>query len=174
MELALGGGAHCIFNMRSTLILAGSLACLALTGCESVSEATNSVREKVAQRNAPRTQTYAAPQRAVYDAVKVAAEKMGYRMLRGGPAQGEFDAVSGIGSGDTIMSSRQISMKVKLLPSADGGTIVEVRLTEVIESDSSSRSGMATETPLRDTPQYAVFFRSVQQALDTKADSAKG
>ena len=49
-----------------------------------------------------------------------------------------------------------------------GGTEVNVRLTEIIEIDSSNRAGQATETPLRDTPQYEVFFRSVQQALDAQ------
>ena len=38
-------------------------------------------------------------------------------------------------------------------------------LTEIIEADSSNRAGQATETPLRDTPQYDVFFRRVGQAL---------
>ena len=57
-------------------------------------------------------------------------------------------------------------MKVKLEPSAEGGTQLTVRITEILEADSSNRAGMATETPLRDTPQYDVFLRRVKQALE--------
>jgi hypothetical protein len=74
--------------------------------------------------------------------------------------------VSGVGQGEANRSSRQISMKVRLDETqVSGGTEVTVRFTEIIEDDSSNRAGQATETPLRDTPQYEVFFRSVQQAL---------
>lgn len=160
--------------MRSLLVLSAALACVALTSCQSISDTASDVRDRIAERNAPKTQRYAAPQRTVYEAVRTAAEKMGYRILRGGAAQGELDAVSGLSSGDSLRSSRQLSMKVRLEPTSDDATVVEIRLTEIIEDDSSNRSGIATETPLRDTPQYEVFFRSVQQALDAKADTAKG
>jgi hypothetical protein len=48
------------------------------------------------------------------------------------------------------------------------GTEVTVRLTEILEADSSNRAGMATEAPLRDTPRYQVFFRQVQAALEAR------
>jgi hypothetical protein len=57
-------------------------------------------------------------------------------------------------------------MKVKLERSTEGGTQLTVRITEILEADSSNRAGLATETPLRDTPQYDVFLRRVQQALE--------
>lgn len=61
-------------------------------------------------------------------------------------------------------------MKVKISESeAAGGTEVSIGLTEIIEDDSSNRAGQATETPLRDTPQYEVFFRAVQEALSVGA-----
>ena len=59
-------------------------------------------------------------------------------------------------------------MKVKLERALEGGTTVSVRITEIIEADSSNRAGMATETPLRDTPQYEVLFRRVGEALGMK------
>ncbi len=62
-------------------------------------------------------------------------------------------------------------MKVKLERSLEGGTQLTVRITEIIEADSSNRAGQATETPLRDTPQYDVFLRRVQQALEAPATS---
>ena len=57
-------------------------------------------------------------------------------------------------------------MKVRLHPVDEKNTEVTVRLNEVIEDDSSDRAGHATASPLRDTPQYEVFFREVQKALD--------
>lgn len=146
-----------------SLGLAGLM--LGWAGCESVSDATTSVRERIAAREAPRVRTFAGEQRTVYEAVKTAATQMGYRFVRGGPAQGEFEAVSGVGTGEKIGTARQLSMKVRLERAIEGGTAVSVKITEILEADSSNRAGVATETPLRDTPQYEVFFRRVGEAL---------
>jgi hypothetical protein len=152
--------------MKFVSLLAITAMGVLLSGCESISDATAGVRDRVAARVAPQTQTFAAQPRATYDAVRTAATAMGYRFIRGGPAQGELEAISGIGSGETHGSARQISMKVTLHPTLDGkGTEVAIRLTEILEADSSNRAGQATETPLRDTPQYDVFFRRVGQLL---------
>jgi hypothetical protein len=150
-------------NFRPLVTL---LAALAFAGCESISDATSSVRDKIAAREAPQVRNFAASPRTAYDAVRASATAMGYRFVRGGAAQGEFEAISGVGRGETIGSARQISMKVTLNPKLDGtATEVAVRLTEILEADSSNRAGQATETPLRDTPQYDVFFRRVGTAL---------
>ncbi len=142
---------------------------LALAGCESLSETTTGVREKLAAREAGQTKIFSAPARTVYEAARTAAGQMGYRVVRGGAAQGEIDAVSGLGQGEANRSSRQVAMKVRLQGSEmAGGTEVTVRFTEIIEADSTNRAGHATESPLRGTPQYEVFFRTVQQALDGK------
>jgi hypothetical protein len=141
-------------------------AVLVLSGCESFSDATSAVRERIAGRDEAKVRTYAAQSRETYEAVRAAATEMGYRFIRGGPAQGEFEAISGVRAGENIGSARQISMKVALRGTLDGkGTEVTVRLKEIIESDSSNRAGQATETPLRDTPQYDVFFRRIGTAL---------
>ena len=150
------------------------LAAVALAGCESISDATTSVRDKIAAREAPEVRNFAADPRATYDAVRTSATAMGYRIVRGGAAQGELEAISGVGSGETIGSARQISMKVTLSPKLDGtATEVAIRLTEILEADSSNRAGQATETPLRDTPQYDVFFRRVGQALGVPPTQAR-
>lgn len=160
--------------MNPKLPLVALAMVLTVTGCQSVNEAATSVREKIGPRDPPHVRTYAALPRATYDAVKIAAAQMGYRFVRGGPAQGEYEALSGLLSGDTQGSARQISMKVKLRPTLDEkGTEVTVRLTEIIEADSTNRAGMATETPLRDTPQYEVFLRRVQENLLPSANPAK-
>ena len=135
-------------------------------GCESFSDATDRVREKLAAREEGRTRIYNASQRATYQAVRTAAEQMGYRIIRGGAAQGFLEAVNGIGRDSTDRSSRQIAMKVALRSKLDDSTEVNVRLTEIIESQSVGRGILATKAPLQGTPQYEVFFRIVQQALD--------
>src|SRR5690606_12158563 len=117
-------------------------------------------------REAPRVRSYPATQRATFDAVRTAATNMGYRVVRGGAAQGEFEAISGVGPGETHGSARQISMHVTLEPNLDRtATEVSLRLTEIIESDSSNRAGQATKSALRDTPLYDSFFRRVGEAL---------
>jgi hypothetical protein len=150
--------------MRLWLLVVGSM-CLALAGCETLREATSGARERLTTREAPRTWVYSATQRETYEAVRTAASRMGYRFLRGGAAQGEFDAVSGLSANDSLRGSRQISMKVRLGAALDGGTEVSVWLTEIIEPESASRTGLPTEAPLRDTPQYEVFLRSIGEAL---------
>jgi hypothetical protein len=42
---------------------------------------------------------------------------------------------------------------------------VSVSFGEIIEDNSLNAPGMATETPLKDTPLYEVFFRNVDKAL---------
>ena len=49
-----------------------------------------------------------------------AAAQMEYRFVRGGPAQGEFDAVSRIGAGEREGRSRQLSLKARLRATLDG------------------------------------------------------
>jgi hypothetical protein len=107
-----------------------------LAGCES--GLPDDVRSALGPRERPRTRTYPA---------------------------GELEALGAISAGDEPGSSRQISMKVHLTPAAESGTDVEVSLTETIEEASASEKGLATETPLRDTPLYEVFFRNLQTAL---------
>lgn len=151
--------------MKALIALSLVALCVAVSGCDSISD----VREKFAQRDEPRTKTFSAPPRVAYDAVKQAAANMGYRFTHGGPAQGVFEAVSGVGPGETAGSARQVGVKVRLHATLDGsGTDVSVRFTEIVEADSSHRMGMATETTMRDTPLYEVFFRNIQQALGTR------
>jgi hypothetical protein len=153
--------------MRIAVRLALAMVALAgSAGCESVSDTTAAVRGHLAERAAPRVKTFAADPRATYEAVKSAAIQMGYKVTRGGAAQGELAAISRVGQGEVMGSSRQLSMKVHLHATLDGkGTDVSVWLSEIIEPDSSNRSGQATEAPLRDTPQYEALFSRVGQVL---------
>ncbi len=153
--------------MKFSLPLWIGLATLC-TGCGVISDATSDVREKFAERNAPQLRTYSAPQRDVYEAVRAAAGQLGYRFVRGGAAQGEYEGISSVRAGETVGTSRQRSLKVKLSRALDGGTEMAVRVTEIIEADSSNRAGVATEAPLRDPNYYDVFFRQVEQSLPAK------
>ncbi|HVS52923.1 MAG TPA: hypothetical protein VHD62_11270 [Opitutaceae bacterium] len=148
-----------------------ALAAILFGGCESLSR---QVSEKFEARGESRMRTFAAPPRATYEAVRVALGQMDYRVLRGGAAQGELEAVNTVAAGDSLRGAQQISMKVRLHPTLDEkGTEVTVWLTEILEGDSTSHAGLATSAPLRDTPQYEVFFRSVQQALNAQTGAAK-
>lgn len=149
---------------RSLALLLG--VSLLLSGCESLSATAGSIRERLGAREETRGRAYAAAPRDVYDALKAAATQMGYRQTRGGPAQGEFEAVSAVSPGDRHGTARQIVLKARLGPGPEGrGTLLTVGLSEVIEEDSSQRPGMATRTALRDTPQHEVLFRRVAEIL---------
>ena len=150
--------------MKTPPLIAILLGAALLSGCES--GLSENVRSALGPREAPRSRVFQADQKAAYVAVRAASEEMGYVFKRGGPAEGLLEAMSPINGGADAGSSRQISMKVHLSPAAESGTEVEVSLVEVIEEDSARQPGMATQTPLRDTPLYEVFFRDVQNAIN--------
>jgi len=154
--------------MKRFIAAAAFVSIALFSGCEAISNAADTVREKLAARDEPRTSDYAAPPRVTYEAVRTAADQMGFRFLRGGPAQGQLDAISGVSAGDVPNSAHQISMKVRLHATDDGGTEVTVLMKEIIEADSANHAGTATETPLRDTPLYDTFLRNVQRAIDAQ------
>jgi hypothetical protein len=153
--------------MKFFTAIAACVASALLAGCESDSLSEN-IHTVLGPREAPQTRVFQAEQRATYEAARAAALEMGYRIIRGGPAEGKLDALSEIAQGETRGSSRQVSMKVRMVPAAEAGTSVEVSLTEIIEENTESQPGTATETPLRDTPLYEVFFRDLQRALVEK------
>lgn len=153
--------------MKFSLLLCVGLTVL-LTGCGAVSDATSGVREKFAERNAPHLKTFPAPQREVYEAVRAAAGQLGYRLVRGGAAQGEYEGISSVRPGETVGTARQRTIKVKLERALDGGTEVAVCVNEINEADSSNRAGLATESPLRDPTYYDVFFGRVERMLPAR------
>jgi hypothetical protein len=153
--------------MKTLPILAIICGSALLAGCES--GFSDDVHSVLGPREAPKSRVFQAEQKATYAAVKAAAESMGYRVVHGGPAEGELQALSGITDGEDPGSSHQVSMKVHLSPNGDSGTVVEVSLTEMIEDRTPDQPAMTTQTPLHDTPLYEVFFRNVQTALGAPA-----
>jgi hypothetical protein len=150
--------------MTKPRILALALGAALLAGCDST-DFSQDVKTALGPREKPRSRVFQADERPTYAAVKTAAEEMGYRVVHGGPAEEELEALSPITEGEQPGDSRQISMKVTLSPAAESGTNVEIALTEVIEDRIPNIPGVATQSPLTDTPLYEVFFRNVQQAL---------
>ena len=137
-----------------------------LGGCESASDLADTVRTKVlSPREEPRTREFAAPMRATYDAALRAAKDLDYVFVTGGPAEGRLKLLSPIETSGATPSSRQLALNLRLEPAVDGGTQVTASFTEILEPDSNTKAGIATETPLRDTPLYEVFFRGIQQQL---------
>jgi hypothetical protein len=151
-------------TLRSSAVF---VAAALLWGCSS--DLQDDVRSALGPREAPRSQVFRADQKAAYEAVRAAVGEMSFTFVRGGPAAGELEAMSGVTGGDEPNSSRQILMKVHLSPAGEEGTQVQVSLIETLEGNSSGQPGMATQTPLRDTPLYNVFFRDVQNALNAPA-----
>ena len=153
--------------MRIPTAAAICCAALLLAGCES--DDSDLMHRVLNAREAPKSRVFQADTRAVYEAARAAADEMVYRFVRGGPAEGRLDALSGISGGDEAGSSRQLSLKVRIAPAEESGSEVTVSFTEIIEETSASLPAMATEAPLKDTPLYEVFFRNLQQALNAAA-----
>jgi len=151
--------------MKTFLPLSLFAVAVAFAGCDSAADVATSVRTRLAPRENAQTRNYAAPQRAAYEAAVRVAKEMGYRITKGGPAEGVIEALSGLDVADSPGSTRQISLSVHLRPADNGGTDVTASFREIYEADSERAQGIATETPLRGTPQYEVFFRSLQDAL---------
>jgi hypothetical protein len=151
-----------------SLILAAACGALLLSGCES--GFSDDVRSALGPREAPRSRVFQADQKATYAAARRAVDEMEFHFEKGGPAEGTLEALSAISGGDEgATSARQISMKVSMQPGPESGTEVDVSLTEILSADATNQPGMATQTPLRDTPLYDVFFKDIQKYLDQPA-----
>ncbi|MDE3083625.1 MAG: hypothetical protein KGJ37_00205 [Verrucomicrobiota bacterium] len=139
------------------------LFCFALTGCESMSKR---VHDRFAGPT-PKSRNFAADERATFAAARAALDDMGYRFMRGGPAQRELEALSGLQSGgDVAMNSmRQFQLTAKFSSAGGEGTRVDVVVRELFESDSERQPGLATSTPLRDSALYEQFFHGIERHL---------
>jgi hypothetical protein len=135
-------------------------ALLAFSGCDSMPRVIGGP-----SREPPRAHVFSADRKASYEAARHALDRMQYRFVRGGPAQGELEAVSGLVAGNSLSNTHQILFAAKFVDAPEG-TEVRVWLKEAAEANATKGLGRATETALRDTPLYEVFFRELQHALD--------
>jgi hypothetical protein len=135
-----------------------------VAGCASIESVRSTVQERI-EGVPPKVRLVKGEQRQVYEAARLAMDKLGYRQTSGGPAQGRLEGLSHIGAGDNFRSSRQRSISVHLLP-RDGGDIeVQVQLQEIIEDSYNKLANPATETPLRDSAGYDAFFEELERQL---------
>jgi hypothetical protein len=151
--------------MKIVPLAALCLSSAFLAGCDS--PVGDTVQSALSPRESPRTRVFQADGKATYEAAKAAAAELGYHYVKGGPAQGELVEMSDVSTGDDSSGSRQLSLKVTLTPADPSGTSVEVAFEEILESTSPNGSApsLATETPLKDTPLYEVFFRNLGKDL---------
>jgi len=148
--------------MKTSALFSLFAGAFLLAGCDSVPD---TMREGLGVELPVHQRVYAADQKSTYAAALAALPQMGYHYERGGPAQGELEALSSISTGESMSSSEQFRLKAKFEPALDGGTQVTVKMTEIIQEDAEHDLGRATESPLEDTPLYEVFFRTIQQEL---------
>lgn len=146
---------------RPALWLLAAALLLGAAGCDEITEP---LREQIDPAARPEVRVFSADQRTTYEAARAAVEQIGFHFVRGGPAEGEIEALSGLETGDTQGSTEQFSLKATLSPTPDG-TEVSVWVKEIIEADSEHRQGFATETPIKDTPLYETFFHAIGQGI---------
>ena len=153
-----------LLAFRSSILVLAVL-CGVLGGCVSVESVPATVKDRFEGAPPNRVRTVDGNQRQVYEAARMAMEKLGYHYTSGGAAQGRLEGFSKIGEDDSFRSSRQRSISIHL-QTLDGGKVeVQVRLTEIVEDDSNRSAMPATETPLRDPAAFDVFFENLEQCL---------
>jgi hypothetical protein len=152
--------------LRTVLVIAA----VGLGGCSSFdsSSVATPFRERFTGPTY-RTRLVNADQRKTYEAAKRALNEIGFRFVRGGPAQGVLTGISGVSSSSDLRSSRQLEVSVKLAERS-GGTEVAVLFSEITDEQFGGREGMGTSAPLRDTPLYEVYFRHIEQQVNAPAE----
>ena len=141
------------------------VVCLAFAGCESArNDFAAGVREKFSGPTY-QTRTFTGESRAIFEAAQSTAQALGFRITRAGAAQGVIEGLGGLANDDTLRSTRQRTLKVRLSGNSDGTTTVAVLFTEVVEDDFTKGAGQGTETSLRNHPLYDVFFTNLTAAL---------
>jgi hypothetical protein len=148
-------------------IISTFLLGMCLGGCETVGERMQGKFGPLPSQ----TETYEADKMRSFEAARTVLTQLGFRIVRGGAAQGRLDAVSSIRTDDHFRGSRQLELRVRFDPTVDGGTNVQVVIMELIEDDTTKSSGMGVAAPLKDSAVYKIFFRSLREAL---GESEKG
>ena len=114
----------------------------------------------------PKTQTFDADQRAVFEAAQTAMRRLDFQISRSGLAQGILNAHSHLQAGDSFGKARQYTLEVRLHSYEPGKTEVSAVLRE--QEESTSFAG-ATDLPIREHGLYSSFFAALEQALKDRA-----
>ena len=142
-----------------------ALAAGGLAGCAVADAAGQAVQRRLQEPAVERA--FPGAPRDVYGPVRAVVTRLGYRVVRGSPGQGELEAVTPVGAGLDPGTSRQLVLRVRLA-AGEGGTLVRVRLAEVREEDSSRRAGHATEVPLPPGPRHEALLAELGRELITQ------
>src|SRR5580704_17828641 len=144
---------------------------LVLAGCDDVADRLSG---PVIQQP-PQVRVFPADERTVFAAAKAALDTMNYRITRGGPAQGQLEAVGEIVPGDAPDSTKQTTIKAEFHPSPDGGTEVDVSVVELVQEDTGNRTAGPAATPgtfasasVPESPLADTFLRAILQNLSAK------
>lgn len=152
-------------SVARTLILMAVVAGMP-AGCDSVRE---SMRERFTPMQ-PKVRIVQGDSKQVFTAARAAMGRLGFEMVRGGPAQGELEGLTPIGGGNDLQSSRQRDMTVHLTALGDGRVEVRVLIQEIEEDRYSRLSNPATSTPVRDPTVYDTFFDELERQLQGVAN----
>ncbi len=128
-----------------------------MTGCESVrSDLSAGVREKI---HGPvfQTRVFAGTQRDVFEAARASVAGMGFKITRSGPAQGVIEAFNALSTGETLKTTQQLRLQVRISPVAEGCEVAAL-FTQMLENDFNKGRGQATENAVKNTSLYDVLF----------------
>jgi hypothetical protein len=132
-------------------------------GCTSMDSVGSKMKDRMVTVP-PRVRVVSGEMKQVYQAARQAMEHFNYHFTGGGLAQGRLEGLSRIDGGG-FDSSMQRSVSI-YLEALDGGRVeIQLKLTEIVEEDSSRSARAATETPVRDPAAYDAFFEDVERRL---------
>ncbi len=114
------------------------------------------VREKI---HGPvfQTRVFAGTQRDVFEAVRASVAGMGYKITRSGAAQGVVEAFNALSTGETLKTTQQLRLQVRVSPVAEGCEVAAL-FTQMLENDFNKGRGQATENAVKNTSLYDVLF----------------
>lgn len=114
------------------------------------------VREKI---HGPvfQTRVFAGTQRDVIEAVRASVAGMGYKITRSGAAQGVVEAFNALSTGETLKTTQQLRLQVRVSPVAEGCEVAAL-FTQMLENDFNKGRGQATENAVKNTSLYDVLF----------------
>ena len=137
-------------------------------GCTSMDSVGSKMKDRIATVP-PRVRVVNGDSRQVYEAARQAMLHFDYHFTEGGFAQGRLEGLSRIDGNGSFGSSLQRSISIHL-EALDGGRVeIQVKMTEIIEEDSSRSAMSATETPVRDPAAYDAFFDEIERRLTPPA-----
>lgn len=120
------------------------------------SDLSAGVREKI---HGPvfQTRVFAGTQRDVFEAARASVAGMGFKITRSGPAQGVIEAFNALSTGETLKTTQQLRLQVRISPVAEGCEVAAL-FTQMLENDFNKGRGQATENAVKNTSLYDVLF----------------